>query len=85
MKVIIDEHLENTTVQIDGNHFENCIISQCVLIFGGGDFSWMNCKFVNCQIRFVGAAWKTINFLKHFGMVPQAPKIAEAEGSTLVH
>ena len=85
MKVIADQELESTVLQMDGHHFENCTITQCVLVFSGGDFSWTNCKFVNCQIRFVGAAGKTINFLKHFGMVPQAPKTAEAAGSSSVH
>jgi len=85
MKVIADQELENTVLQMDGHHFENCTIIQCILIFSGGDLSWTNCKFVKCQIRFVGAAGKPIHFLKHFGMVPQEPQTAEAAGSSSVH
>jgi len=84
MEVISDQELKGTVVQIDEHHFENCHFIQCVLVFGGGDFSWKNCKFENCQIRCVGAAIKTLNFLKHFGVVPKASK-AEATGSSTVH
>ncbi len=85
MKVIAEQTLKDTVLQMDDHHFEDCTITQCILVFSGGDFSWTNCKFVNCQIRFVGAAGKTLNFLKHFGMVLQAPKRAETAGSTSVH
>ncbi len=85
MKVIAEQALKDTVLQMDDHHFEDCTITQCLLVFSGGDFSWTNCKFVNCQIRFVGAAGKTLNFLKHFGMVPQALKRAETVGSSSVH
>ncbi len=85
MQVIAEQALKDTVLQMDDHHFEDCTITQCILVFGGGDFSWTNCKFVNCKIRFVGAAGKTINFLKHVGMGPQAPKRAETAGSTSVH
>ena len=85
MKVIAEQALKDTVLQMDDHHFEDCTITQCILVFSGGDFSWTNCKFVNCQIRFVGAAGKTLNFMKHFGIVPEALKRAETAGSTSVH
>ena len=86
MKLIANEEIKAQVVQIDNHHFENCTIVQSVLVFSGGDFSWTNCRFANCQIRFTGAAQRTIQFLRHFGMVPQkAPDRAETTGSSSVH
>ncbi|MFQ5930711.1 MAG: hypothetical protein ACE5MK_13545 [Acidobacteriota bacterium] len=86
MKVIANQDLKSTVVQMDDHHFENCTLTRSVLVFSGGDFSWKNCRFENCQIRFTGAAQRTIQFLRHFGMVPQkAPAKAHAAGSSSVH
>ena len=86
MKVIADQNMEDTVVQMDGHHFENCTITRSVLIFGGGDFSWTNSRFINCQIRLIGPAKRAIDFLKNFGLVPQqASDRVEAAGSSSVH
>lgn len=83
MLVIANQNVTGTVMQMDGHHFENCSIANSVLIYAGGDFSWTNCQFVNCQIRLIGAAQRAVQFLQLFGMVPQqAPTTAEAAGSS---
>ena len=85
MKLIDGKTLNKTIVQIDGHHFENCVITNCVLVYSGGDFSWTNCVFTNNQIRMVGAAQKTLSYLKHLGLTPQVTQIEKIDGSTVVH
>ena len=85
--IVISGNTEtDTIIQMDGHHFENCTFTNCILAYSGGDFSWLNCSFDRCQLRFIGSAQKTINFLKAFGMVPrQVPQKANAKGSSLVN
>lgn len=83
--IIANQDLKDTVVRMDDHHFENCTIDHCILVFSGGDFSWKNCRFVNCQVRFVGAAGKTIQFVKYFEMASQVPKAVKSTESSLVH
>jgi len=85
MKLIAGQTLEKTVIQIDGHHFENCVISNSVLVYAGGDFSWTNCEFTNNEVRMVGAAQKTLTYLKHLGLTPQVAKIEKIDESTMVH
>ncbi|MBI2820727.1 MAG: hypothetical protein HYX74_00750 [Acidobacteria bacterium] len=85
MQVIVNQNISNSVLQMDGYHYENCVINNSVLVYGGGDFSWTNCQFVNCQIRMVGPAQRAIQFLQFFGMVPQqVPAKAEVAGSSQI-
>ncbi|MBI4455883.1 MAG: hypothetical protein HY644_08295 [Acidobacteria bacterium] len=83
MQVIANQNITGTVIQMDGHHFENCAVTNSVLVYGGGDFSWTNCQFANCQIRLIGPAQRAIQFLQFFGVVPQqVPPKAEAAGSS---
>ena len=85
MQVTANQNITGSVVQMDGHHFENCTIANSVLVYGGGDFSWTNCQFAQCQIRLIGPAQRAIQFLQFFGMVPQqAEPKAEATGSSQV-
>jgi hypothetical protein len=70
MEVIQEEQLDGKTVAIDGKHFVNCKYVNCDVVYGGGDFSWMNTTFQNCRISFTGAAQKTMALLGQFGILP---------------
>jgi len=85
MKVIAGQTLDKTIVQIDGHHFENCVITNSVLVFAGGDFSWTNCVFTNNEVRMVGTAQRTLVFLKHLGLTPQVAQIEKIDESTVIH
>ncbi|MBZ5497650.1 MAG: hypothetical protein LAP85_14705 [Acidobacteriia bacterium] len=63
---------------MDEKIFSNCHYKSCILIYGGGDFGWADCRFENCQLRFEGTAARTVAFLKHFNLItgiqtPSAP------------
>ena len=85
MQVTANQNISGSVVQMDGQHFENCSISNSVLVYSGGEFSWTNCQFANCQIRLIGSAQRAILFLQFFGMLPQQVESkAEAKGSLQV-
>ncbi len=85
MILVEGKTIDKGVIQIDGHHFENCVISNCVLVFAGGDFSWTNCVFTNNQLRMVGAAQKTLAYLQHCGFTPQVAKIEKIDESTVIH
>ena len=80
MQLINSQNMSGTVIQLDGHHFEKCTVTTCVLVYAGGDFSWTNSRVVRCQLRFVGAAQRTVTLLRHFGLAqatPQAPESTE--------
>lgn len=86
MELIANQNIKDQIIQLDNHHFENCTVTNCVLVFSGGDFSWTNSHFTSCQLRLIGAAQRTITFLRHFGIVPQqVPKTAESTEPSSVH
>lgn len=83
MLVVSNQNISGSVLQMDGYHYENCTIANSVLIYSGGDFSWTNCQFMQCEIRLIGPAQRAVHFLQLFGMVPQqAPTTAAAAGSS---
>ena len=36
---------------------------------GGGDVTWENTQFLNCQLTFDGAAQRTVAYLQNFGLM----------------
>ena len=58
-------------VFMDDHYFVRCTFNGCTLIFAGGDFAWMECKFEGAlSFNFAGAADRTLRFLASFGMAP---------------
>ncbi len=70
MEVVENQVVTGKTITIDEKHFVNCRYSSCVVIYGGGEFGWVNTTFENCQITLSGPAQKTAAFLGFFGLVP---------------
>jgi hypothetical protein len=66
MRTVSNQQAERITIVMDDTIFVNCVYTGCKLVFGGGDLHWDNCQFNNCQVQFIGAADRTINFLKAF-------------------
>ena len=50
-----DQTFEDTTVELDGNSFENCIFNEVVLHYAGGELSMKNCHFDRFSFAFGGA------------------------------
>jgi hypothetical protein len=54
----------NTKILLDGNSFEGCTFTDCVIEFGAtAPVSLVNNKLIRCRWEFVGPAAETIAFL----------------------
>ena len=49
-----DQTFENTTVELDGNTFENCDFDNVVFHFSGGDLNMENCNIDRFSFQFGG-------------------------------
>jgi hypothetical protein len=49
-----DQTFENTTVELDGNSFENCDFDNVVFHFSGGDLNMENCNINRFSFQFGG-------------------------------
>ena len=63
---LVTGHHENELIDADNVHFENCTLKNCIIIYSGGDVSWVNLRHDKCTFRFLGHAQKTITFLRGF-------------------
>jgi len=85
VKTVANQNLKDTVLQMDEHCFVNCTISECTLLFSGGDFGLVDCEVVNCEIRFAGAARNTIQFLKRLTAGFQTLQAEITSESKLVH
>jgi hypothetical protein len=69
MQVMENWNPQGVTVYMDDKRFINCILTECKLVYGGGDVTWENTQFVNCQLTFDGAAQRTVAYLQNFGLM----------------
>jgi len=69
MQVLENWMPKDTTVYMDGKRFVRCVLTECKLIYGGGDVMWEDTQFVNCQLTFDGPAQRTIAYLQNFGLM----------------
>lgn len=69
MQVLENWTAKGITIYMDDKRFVKCVLTECKLVFGGGDVMWENTQFVNCQLTFDGAAQRTIAYLQNFGLM----------------
>ncbi len=72
MKLISDQVLKNTVINIDDYSFEDCTFIRCTLVFSGRTFEMPNCRIVDCRIRLLGEAARITRLLMQFSMEPKA-------------
>jgi hypothetical protein len=71
------ESVENKTfgagavVFMDDKYFIRCRFDGCMLVYGGGEYGWIECTFGTVQISFTGSADRVINFAKNLGVIGQ--------------
>ena len=65
-KLIISGKKKDETIIVANVSFEDCILENCKLIFGGGDFDCDDLKLINCSVEFTNEAACTISFIKLF-------------------
>jgi hypothetical protein len=73
MQPIQNENVSGAVVVLDGKYFMNCTFTDCMLVYCGGDYGWINTMFENCRFTFDGAAARTFNLCKNFGMLKGEP------------
>jgi hypothetical protein len=70
----VDKEYDGTELHVDGNRYEECRLSNCVLVYSGGTPpTFLRCNITGCTLTFNGKAGHTVNFLKsmaapHSGM-----------------
>lgn len=69
MEVVENKTLNGETVVMDDKFFVNCHLTNCPLLFSGGEVSSRDTKFENCPIQFSGAAARTVALLASMGML----------------
>jgi hypothetical protein len=82
MEIVQNQTTSGATVALDDKHFANCRFTRCTLIYAGGDFSWSNTTFENCQLQFAGAAGRTMRFLGMFGLIKPGAALSAPGGIT---
>jgi hypothetical protein len=79
MQVIENWNPTGVTVYMDDKRFIKCVLTDCKLIYGGGDVMWENTQFVNCQLTFDAAAQRTIAYLQNFGLMKKPDQVGPAQ------
>lgn len=51
-------------ITLDYNHFVDCELRDCMLVYHGGEFSLVRTKLVNVRFGLGGAANNTLGFLR---------------------
>lgn len=65
MNKFMYSNFEDTTIDLDGKHFENCNFKNCVIRFNGNAlFTLIGCNFHTCKWTLDGPASTTIQFLR---------------------
>lgn len=55
------------TIRLDGNHFEDCNMVDCKLVYSGkGGVSLISCDLDSVTFRFEGAAGNTVSMIRTF-------------------
>lgn len=57
-----------STLRLDGRHFVDCTIEDCVLEYSGGPVILEGTHFAGCRYSFSGEAAMTISLLECFGL-----------------
>ena len=66
---IADRSFTEETVQLDGRHFVDCRVANCVLEYSGGPVILEGTEFTGCRFRFGGEAAMTISLIGCFGLI----------------
>lgn len=76
MQTIENQAIKGQTIFMDGKRFIKCKLTDCKLIYGGGDCTWIESQFINCELAFEAAAQRTIGYLQGFNLI-KAPEATQ--------
>lgn len=64
--IVVGQWFSNSTIEIDGYHFERCRFDNCTLRSTRGDFQMTNCYVAaNNKLYFLSNTYKQIKLLLH--------------------
>jgi hypothetical protein len=85
MKILADQVLKDTFINIDDYSFEDSTFIRCTFVFSGKNFAIENCKIVDCRIRLEGEAGRIFRLLTQFPTVSKTLEETHTEESSWVH
>jgi hypothetical protein len=69
-----NRRITNEIVTLDYAEFESSQLIECQIQYGGGEFAMTKSSVFGCTFQFVGAAKRTIDLLKHLGILQSDPQ-----------
>lgn len=69
MIIYEDETFERRTFLLDEVIFLRCRLKDCNLLFGGGNFEWVDTNYENCRFWWIGAAKSTMMLANFLGFL----------------
>jgi hypothetical protein len=85
MKIIADQVLKDTLINIDDYYFEDSTFIRCTFVFTGKTFEIRNCKIVDCRIRLAGEAERIYRLLTRFYTESKTLEGMQTAESSWVH
>ena len=72
MEILNGISFDGELVAIDGKHFIDCVLRNCILEYGGGNVILERTHISGCHHVFFGRARCTVSYLERMGLMPQA-------------
>jgi hypothetical protein len=87
MKQVFDRKtFTGVVVVLDDIRYFECVFVSCTLRYSGGDWDIDDCHITNdCTWSFTGAAWRTAELLKQFGMIRASNAFESTDPPPQVH
>ena len=73
MEDILFQTIEGESLTIDGKHFVDCLLIDCILEYSGEPVSFERTLMRGCRYVFHGNARSTVQFLQETGLMPFVP------------
>ncbi len=81
LEEVVGQTFQNQVLTMDGKHFIDCCVMNCVLEYSGQALVLESTEFKGCSFRFHGEAALTLNFLNCFGLMPEKSSDVEVTAS----
>ena len=70
MRIVRGQCIDGELLEVDGNHFIDCNLTECILQYAGGHVVMERTRVTGCHHVFVGPARLTVNSLESMELVP---------------
>ena len=69
MEIITDATIAGESVSLDGKHFIDCTLVDCVLCYSGLNVVFERTSLKGCRHVFYGRARQTVHYLQNVGLL----------------